>query len=86
LASGALPLHPGGGFAPAPLWGLCPIWSGGGIAPCTPSGALPLHPGQEKGGLPPLLSWQSLILALCTTRDALSGHTLHGRPRVHVGV
>jgi hypothetical protein len=36
----------------------------GGSAPYTPGGALPLHPGQEKRGLPPLLSWQSLIRAL----------------------
>jgi hypothetical protein len=71
------------GAAPAPRWGLLPMWSGGGSAPCTPGGALPLHPGQEKRGLPPLLSWQSLIRALCTMRDDLPGHTLHGRPLVH---
>jgi outer membrane protein insertion porin family len=40
----------GGGAAPAPRWGLCPMWYGGGAAPCTPGGALPLHPGQEKRG------------------------------------
>jgi hypothetical protein len=62
------------------MWGLCPIWSGGGVAPCTPSGALPLHPGQEKGGWAPLLSWQSLIRPLCTMRDGVPGHTLHGGP------
>jgi hypothetical protein len=60
---GAAPA-PRRGAAPAPVWGLCPIWCGRGSAPDTPGGALPLHPGQEKRGLPPLLSWQSLIRAL----------------------
>jgi hypothetical protein len=59
------------------------MWKGNGsrragLCPCTPGGALPLHPGQEKRGLPPLLSWQSLIRALCTARDGVPGHTLHG--------
>jgi hypothetical protein len=76
---GAAPA-PRRGAAPAPVWGLRPMWSGGGVAPCTPSWALPLHPGQEKRGWAPLLSWQSLIRALCTARDDVPGHTLHGGP------
>jgi hypothetical protein len=75
------------GSAPAPPAGRCPCTPAGrcpctpaGLCPCTPGGALPLHPGQEKRGLPPLLSWQSLIRALCTARDGVSGHTLHGGP------
>jgi hypothetical protein len=75
---GLCPPHPRRGAAPASRWGRCPIWCGGGSAPHTPGGALPLHPGQEKRGLPPLLSWQSLIRPLCTARDDSPGHTLHG--------
>jgi hypothetical protein len=93
---GALPLHPRWGAAPTPPVGRCPCTPGGalplhprwgaaptppvGRCPYTPGGALPLHPGQEKRGWAPLLSWQSLIRPLCTSRDDLPGHTLHGGP------
>jgi hypothetical protein len=68
------------GLCPCPPGGALPLHPGGGSAPSTPGGALPLHPGQEKRGWAPLLSWQSLIRPLCTMRDDVSGHTLHGGP------
>jgi hypothetical protein len=58
--------------------GAAPAPPAGALPPAPPGGALPLHPGQEKRGLAPLLSWQSLIRPLCTMRDGVSGHTLHG--------
>jgi dihydrofolate synthase / folylpolyglutamate synthase len=77
-------------------WGRCPLWFGGGFAPCTPSGALPLHPG---GGFAPCapsrathpaprqrtqglrpLVLCTLLTRFVTMQDDVSGHTLHGGP------